>query len=278
MVLTLAKPGDTPAGYVDVTLGNLGAETLRAAWNQPLSDEFFVRLSLNHRRRDGFTEDIVSGQKGGSVDRLAGLFQTRWIASDKLSMDTLLFLSDRDDTLEHNNCRINNDQALFLEGLYVMWPGDTDPSTPTAYRENCESNSRKRLGDLKSNTGLHPNLNWDQQQAMIGTTIEWFYNPNHQLKWVLGARKAVKGAVITSDQDGGPGNWSESHNHGDSEQKSFSAELQFSGDFFDDRLRYTGGLFYMREENFEPFTLVSGFGGLDAQTLAELGAGQEPSP
>ncbi len=277
MVLTLAKPGDTQEGYVDVTLGSLGAQTLRAAWTQPVTDDFSVRVALNNRRRDGFTEDVVSGQKGGSVDRLAALFQTRWHASDSITMDTLLFLSDRDDTLEHNNCLINNDQALFLKGLYLMWPGDTNPSQPTAYRENCESNSAERLGDLKSNTGAYPNLNWDQQQALFGTTVEWFYSPNHQLKGVFGARKAEKGALVTSDQDGGPGNWSESHNHGVSEQKSFSAELQFSGGFFDERLRYTGGLFYMLEENYEPFTLVSGFGGLDQQTILELGAGQEPT-
>lgn len=277
MVLTLAKPGDSQEGYVDVTLGSLGAQTVRAAWTQPVTENFSVRAALNHRRRDGFTEDVVSGQKGGSVDRLAGLFQTRWHASDSVTVDTLLFLSDRDDTLEHNNCRINNDQALFLEGLYLMWPGDTNPAQPTAYRENCESNSEERLGDLKSNTGPAPNLNWDQQQALFGTTIEWFYSPDHQLKAVFGARKAEKGPLVTSDQDGGPGNWSESHNDGDSEQKSLSAELQFSGGFYNERLRYTGGLFYMLEENFEPFTLVSGLGGLDSQTIAELAAGQEPT-
>ncbi|MBB3046189.1 outer membrane receptor protein involved in Fe transport [Litorivivens lipolytica] len=277
MVLTLAKPGDTQEGYVDVTLGSLGAQTVRAAWTQPISDDLSMRVAVNNRRRDGFTEDVVSGQKGGSVDRIAALLQTRWDASDSISVNTLLFLSDRDDTLEHNNCRINNQQALFLEGLYLAWPGDTDPAQPTAYRENCESNSRERLGDLKSNTGPHPNLNWDQQQALFGTTVEWLYSDDHQLKGVLGARKAEKGELVTSDQDGGPGNWSESHNHGTSEQKSFSAELQFSGGFADDRLRYTGGLFYMLEENFEPFTLVSGFGGLDSQTIAELGAGQEPT-
>ncbi len=277
MVLTLAKPGDTQEGYVDVTLGSLGAQTVRAAWTQPVTDDFSMRFAINNRRRDGFTEDVVSGQKGGSVDRLSALLQTNWHASDSVSVDTLLFLSDRDDTLEHNNCRINNDKALFLEGLYLMWPGDTRPDQPTAYRENCESNSSERLGELNSNTGAYPNLNWDQQQAMIGATVNWFYSPDHQIKGVFGARKAEKGPLVTSDQDGGPGNWSESHNDGDSEQKSLSAELQFSGGFFEDRLRYTGGLFYMLEENFEPFTLVSGLGGLDSQTIAELGLGQEPT-
>ncbi len=277
MVLTLAKPGEAQEGYIDLTLGNYGATTVRGAWTQPLSDDLSVRVALNSRRRDGFTEDVVSGQKGGSVDRLSALLQTRWLASDSLTLDTLLFVSDRDDTLEHNNCRINNDQALFLEGLYVMWPGDTNPAQPTAYRENCEANSEERLGDLKSNTGPNPNLNWDQQQALFGATAEWLYSPDHQLKGVFGARWAEKGPVVTSDQDGGPGNWSESHNNGDSEQKSLSAELQFSGGFFDERLRYTGGLFYMLEENFEPFTLVSGFGGLDSLTIAQLGAGQVPT-
>ncbi|QQD17970.1 TonB-dependent receptor [Spongiibacter nanhainus] len=277
MVLTLAKPGDTQEGYVDITAGNYDTHTFRAAFTQPISDDFSVRLAFNSRRRDGFTEEVVTGQKGGSVDRMAAALQTRWHASDDLTLDTLLFVSDRDDTLEHNNCRINNDQALFLEGLYVMWPGDTDPSQPRAYRENCESNSRQRLGDLKSNVGPHPNLNWDQQQALFGTTVEWAYSPSHQVKAVFGARKSKKGRVITSDQDGGPGNWSESHNHGDSDQQSVSAELQFSGGLFEERLRYTGGLFYMQEDNFEPFTLVSGFGGLDLQTVGELAAGQEPS-
>ena len=277
MVLTLSKPGDTEEGYVDVQLGNFESKSVRAAWTQPISDDFSVRVAVNKRKREGFTEDVMTGQKGGSVDRTAALFQAVWHANDDISVNSLLFLSDRDDTLEHNNCRINNDQALFLEGLYLMWPGDTRPDQPTAYKENCESNSQARLGDFKSNMGAHPNLNWDQQQFLFGATMEWLYSPDHQMKAVFGARAAKRGPLTTSDQDGGPGNWSESHNHGDTEQESISGELQFSGGFMDDRLRYTGGLFYMVEDNFEPFTLVSGISGLDGQTIAELGAGQVPT-
>lgn len=277
MVLTLAKPGDTQEGYVDVTLGNFEAHTVRAAWTQPITDDFSVRVAINKSKRDGFTEDIVTGQKGGSVDRLSAIIQTSWDASDSMTLDTLLFLSDRDDRIEHNNCRISNDNALFLNGLYVMFPGDTNPAQPTAYRENCESNSRERLSDLKSNMGPHPNLNWDQQQALLGTTVKWFYSPDHQLKAVFGARVSEKGPITTSDPDGGPANFAETHTLDDTEQESLSAELQFSGGFFAQRLRYTGGLFFMVEDNFEPFLVTTGITGLDDEVLVDIASGQEPS-
>ncbi len=91
MVLTLSKPGDTEEGYVDVQLGNFEAQSVRAAWTQPISDDFSVRVAVNKRKREGFTEDVMTGQKGGSVDRTAALFQAVWHASDDISVNSLLF-------------------------------------------------------------------------------------------------------------------------------------------------------------------------------------------
>ncbi|MBB3048609.1 outer membrane receptor protein involved in Fe transport [Litorivivens lipolytica] len=279
LVLTLEKPNDTYEGYVEGTLGNYNARSFRAGLNMPITDNFYTRLAITVDKDDGFFEDKFQGSTYSSNDRKALVLQTRYEGEESLVLDTLFYAGKIDESFPAINCDFSSENGLFGEGLYVMWAGDTDPSNPTAYRENCEANSRTKgsVGDLETNMGANPMLDKRLDTFLFGLTAEWDYSDDITMKVVFGARKETEGPIASSDNDGGPENWSEAMNTDDGERDSFSLEYQVNGSAFDSRLNYTGGLFYMRETNFEPFGLLTNFAGVDAVTLGELAAGQIPS-
>lgn len=277
IVMSLEKPHtDHREGYIEAELGNLGAKSVRAGINLPISDQFATRIALSSRYRKPYFDEQV-GEDTASINRQSLALQTRWEASSDLSLDTLLFYGHTDERYAGSNCRVSKDDSLFLDGLYVAWPGDTDPNQLTAFRENCEANSVDRIGEWNSRMGEESMLDRVVDAVMIGATLEWQVLDNHMLKAVFGARDSNKGPLINSDQDGGEADFQEAFNPRGTDARYGSLELQMIGSFLDQRLRYSGGVFYMQEHNYEPFLLLTGIAGLDADTAAQFLSGNAPS-
>jgi iron complex outermembrane receptor protein len=276
LVLTLKKPSETHEGYIEVGLGSYQERYGKLAVNIPVSDSFAMRLAVNTIKNDGYSED-VSGFRTNVDDRQSVVLQTRWDASDNLSVDSLLFVSRVREVLPATNCTlINEDNALFASGIYLMWPGDTNPARPKAYRENCEANSRGNLGDLKTNIGSNPLNAKDFDAYMLAGTLEWQLSDTETLKAIAGWREETKGPFSGSDNDGGPKRLSASYQPGDGDRYTFSAEFQLNGSAFDSRVNYTAGLFYMKEKYEEPLLSYTSVIGVDATTLVSLAAGEVP--
>lgn len=278
MVLTLEKPKDEREGYIFGSIGNYGRHQFRGAYNLPVTDHLFARAAFNYLRDDGFFEDDSQNETNTSKGRMSFLGQVRWEASSSMLIDTLFYAGKIDERLPGSYCTpINNENAVLDRGLYLMWPGDTEADNPTAYKENCASNSRERLGDLKSNMGPNNMMDRKLDTYLLATTIDWELSDTLSMKIIGGARDETKGPLISSDQDGGPANFNESFNTGDGERRSYSLELQLNGTLLDGALTYTGGLFGMRETNTEIFTLINSLNGLDAASLIAIAAGNRPT-
>ncbi|MDX1269754.1 MAG: hypothetical protein R3311_20450, partial [Oceanisphaera sp.] len=271
------KPHEEAEAYVDAMLGNYGQQRLKAGFNQPVTDRFFARAALNITKDDGYFKNIGQGRNNPTNDRQALLFQTRWEPGDDFTLDSQLFYGKIRENFPGINCNVPSDDALFIRGLWVAHPGDTDPSNPQALRANCERNSRQQLGDLTADQGPNAQLDKDLDTVLLGATAEWQFTEHHALKLVAGARGEKEGPIQASDSDGGPEQWGNNINTEDSDRTSFSLELQLNGDFLDQRLRYTTGVFVMRETNTENFTTSSVLKGIDIQTLGDLVAGELPS-
>ena len=276
LVLSLEKPNEEFSGYVEGVLGNYKTRAARAGLNIPITDNFYTRIALNVSKNEGYVEDKGEGSNNNSTDGYSALFQTRWDASDSFHLDTLLFYGESHAKIQNSNCNIGNDDALFVDGLGLMFPGDTDGRVGVAYRENCENNSRANQGDLTTDKGPNALLDHDFESLLFGVTAEWEINENYTLKAVLGARTATEGPIQSSDNDGGRLDISEAISSEPSDRDSLSFELQLNSSFFDSRLNITSGLFLATEENNETFLLVSNAVGIDAFTLAQL-ANSEPN-
>ncbi|WP_348655375.1 TonB-dependent receptor plug domain-containing protein, partial [uncultured Spongiibacter sp.] len=277
MVVSLQKPDAEPAAYVEAGVGNYAQRRLKAGVNWPISDHFFTRAAINITKDDGYFENVATGQNNPTNDRQSLLLQTRWEASEHFSLDTQAFLGKIRENLSGINCSVPSQEALYIQGLWVAHPGDTDPANLRAFQENCDANSRERLGDLKSNQGPNPRLQKDLDTALLAATADWQISDTLSLKSVIGLRGEKEGPIQASDPDGGPALWSSYINTEDSDRRSYSFELQLNGSAFEQRLRYTAGLFAMQETNSENFTVSNSIRGIDSQTLAELALSQAPT-
>ncbi|MFT5574638.1 MAG: iron complex outermembrane receptor protein [Bermanella sp.] len=276
MVLTLEKPHDTFEGYVEAGIGSYEQRDIKIGLNMPVTDTLFTRLAVHTLKDDGFLKD-VSGIRTAADDRKSLLFQTRWDASDDVVVDGLLFASKTREVFPGTNCTlINEDKALFASGIYLMWPGDTDPSSPRAFRENCEANSRDQLGDLKTNLGPAPLIYSDYDAYMLAGTIEWPLDDRRTVKAIAGYREETEGRSSSSDSDGGPKRLGASYQPDDSDRQSASFELQLNGSAWNDRVNYTAGAFYMWEHYQEPLMTYTSVIGLDSTSVVSLAAGRIP--
>lgn len=275
LVFTLTKPGEERGGYVSATLGNYNAKIVRAAMDVPVSDTFFSRFAINSNKRDGYLQD-QSSSNNSARDRLSAIGQTRWLASDNVTVDTLAFVGKIRERFPSYHCKVTNEDALFINGLGILWAGDTDPENPTAYVDNCEANDRDALPDLHTNQGESQRQTRYLNTLMLGSTLEWAYSDNHQLKAIFGLRDALKKGPQTNSDDGGPMNYQHAIILGEGDQESVSLEFQFNGEWFEGALEYTAGLFYMEEFKSERFATTGPLIGADALTLATLAGGMAP--
>lgn len=277
MVVSLQKPDENPSAYVEAGVGNYAQRRLKAGVNLPITDTFFTRAAINITKDEGYFENIATGQSNPTNDRQALLLQSRWEATADFSLDTQAFLGKVRENMTGINCSVPNQDALYIQGLWVAHPGDTDPANLKAFQENCDANSRERLGDLKSNQGPNPRLQKDLDTLLLAATADWQLNDTMSLKSVIGLRGEKEGPIQASDPDGGPALWSSYINTEDSNRRSYSFELQLNGSAMDERLRYTTGLFAMRETNSENQSISNTLRGIDSQTLAQLALGEAPT-
>ncbi len=277
LVLSLAKPHEEFEGYVEGGLGNYATRKLRVGLNMPVTDTFFTRIALNSNKNEGFIKDVGDNSRNNSVDGLSALLQTRWDASENFTLENLLFWGESHEVMTNTNCNIARDEALFVDGLALLWAGDTDASQGRAYRENCELNSRANQGDLTTNKGVKPLLDKDFKSLLFGSTAIWDINEAYTLKAVIGLRSATEGPIQTSDNDGGPAEYSEAYSSAPSDRDSYSVELQLNGSLFDSRFNFSTGIFFAAEDNNETFTLLTNLIGLDESSLNQLAAGQNPT-
>lgn len=273
LVFNLTKPGDTVGGFVEGLMGSYNEQSVRAAVDLPITDTLFTRVALNTRRRDGFLEDL-SGDSYQSIDRQSVIGQLRWDASDNLTVDGLAFYGKVREKYPSYHCEIINEDALFVNGLGVLWAGDTDPSNPSAYRDNCAANNRDNLPDLTTNQGESFRADKEQDILIVGTTFDWQINETHSLKTIIGYRDATKFGPQSASDEGGPRPYLRALVLDDSIQESLTLEFQLNGSAFEGRVDYTAGFFAQNEYKTERFLTSSPLVGAEGSTLAALAAGQ----
>ncbi len=273
MVLNVVKAHEGEETFVEAGLGNYNSRRFKAGFNRPLSDELFFRAVVNVVKDDGWFENLDQGRNNPTNDRQALILQSRWEPSADFGADALMFYGKARENFPGINCKFINENALLVRGLWLNYPGDTDPSNPQALKNNCDANSREQLGDLKGRQGPNPQLDKDMDTYLLGLTANWSVFDSSEVKLVISARDSKEGPIQASDADGGPELWSSNGNPNDSDRASYSVELQFNGSAFEERLQYTLGVFGMHETNTENFTSSNVFTGIDSQTLAELANG-----
>ncbi len=268
LIVTSNQPGDTFGGWVDARIGNYDRRDLRASIDVPLVDDRLLsKITLGSVQRDGYQQNVVTGQEPASEDRLSAALQLTWLPTETLSVSGLAYYSDVDEVQPSTNCRymvdssFNGEDSLFGNRVF---PGDAipvdsfdDDDTPVlpgfvdqsiTYGDACgESSRREKRYEVTSEIPIHFKL----ENLLLGLTLEWEMAPDLVLKSITGYSDQEKsGNFGNPDNDATRLPLSSRYRAGGSpsNRDHWSQELQLIGSAFNERLDYTVGVFAMRED------------------------------
>jgi hypothetical protein len=116
-------------------VGNYDRQDLRASINIPLIEgKLLSKLTLGSVERDGYQDNITTGQEPGSEDRKSAAlqlrWQLRWFANDELMVDGFAYYGEVDEVQPSTNCSFmvdssyNGEDSLFGNRIF---PGDAIP-------------------------------------------------------------------------------------------------------------------------------------------------------
>jgi outer membrane receptor protein involved in Fe transport len=158
LTITTKAPTFDQEGYIEAAIGNFNAREIQGAFNQPINDEWALRINGSTRQRDGYIEDVNSDREFNDIDRYTLRGQALYEGSDI----TARFILDTASTDENCCAAINiftgptaaavNAGASFL-GLQGIVASDIkDPQV--AYSPNRD------LGEEVDEWGMSLDLEW----------------------------------------------------------------------------------------------------------------------
>ncbi len=272
LLLTTIKPESELGGEVAVEVGNLDRQNLRASLNVPLVEDVLLgRFTVDSRTRDGYMEDAETRHAYGDEDKLALALQLRWVASDALIADLLLFHSKQDEMAAPQSCRLAN-PGTVLQSFTA--PGDSRSLVEACALSAQLRSSQKVLNDREG-------VRWEMESTMAGLTVD--------LELGELTLRSITGLLQQDDinnwrdQDASPifsiqnlelvVNQLRANGFETDQQREFlSQEFQLVGSAFNDRLDFTVGLFGAMEslDHYPEGTLISSAGFLGREIGSKI--------
>lgn len=236
MVVTTIKPADDFGGFIQATAGNDGRLNAQASIDIPLSDTVLSKFTVTSVEDDGFGKDPVHGTDLSNENRSGAFLQLRWLPSDTLTADFSFFQNRiRENLLAMGDCVVTSLDAQIPFNMLIA------PSTGfKQIGEFCEEAS-----DGIATYRTVRKFELDASQASLN--INWELGDSHTFKSVTGWRRQETPNINYTNTYAGYPAGSKSLEDGESIQ--FSQEFQVSGELLDGRLRYTAGLYYMRDDS-----------------------------
>ncbi|KAA1194419.1 TonB-dependent receptor [Pseudohalioglobus sediminis] len=248
LVFTSNRPQDEFEGMVGLRVGNYDRLDADLVLNVPLTDSIFTRLSATHRSRDGYVENLFDGDDYIDEDRQSVMWQTRWLASEDLTLDLNLNWGQTQQTARPQKCvkvpgYLGWQEALF-DVLAVV------PSTGRNYADFCADSANAGGGDPRKVISDLGSV-YEAENMGAALTAEWALNDDMTLKSISAWRYTEAEQNDDLDNTAIPFLHRTNSIHPFStpaETDQYSQEFQLVGSAFDDRLQYVGGLYWFKEE------------------------------
>lgn len=291
------RPTDALEGYVTGQIGRFDERQLEAALNVPVSDTLAIRFAGKRSRRDGFTENLVTGQMQDDRDYWGGRASALFTPSDRFS-NFLMFDYLKSDTNGSSQQigGIDTNKMLAADVLGGAIPGL--PALPLYLGGNrpsvalLRSNPQKAIGQAIAAGGFAfaPSPLLEQQLAVqkaggprvslsrvdglsrtrswgITNITEFQLTDDLLVKNIFGLRRVKQ--ISRYDLDGTalplldqitPDGWS-------TDLRQVTEELQLQGSALDGKLDFTLGGFLLWEKTPNPQKLVQSSVGSPSQTI-----------
>jgi iron complex outermembrane receptor protein len=285
VLYTTMQPQDTFGGFLEATVGDYQDRTIQGALNVPITDKIDVRIAGSYDGREGYLQNIYYNPTTGYRNDTAALGYRKLAGrvAVKFQPDDDMTITLRGDTdTEHDTGSSYHDLGYFVGTVASLTrpsicniPGTCTTSTATAgtgftdlqgnYIAPYYANGSPTSGALNSNPAAYNALlnsvarqkgnfwttdaaqtNWDTDHIhTVSATVDDTHLDNVEIKLLGGYHWMDTEGIAASRGDpyitldgsyDSPG------------YKSYDAELTFNGKLFDDRLKWTTGLFFFDEE------------------------------
>ena len=255
------------SGMLQGRVGNLSERTGTAVVNIPIvEDKFAVRGALQVSQRDGYVEDVLTGQDYQNRDNTQGRIKARWKPSNDLDITVSGEWYDSDTR-----------QGVFVTDYAYPFPPTPGPRllstfipTPFVTVDNYLDLTGPSEGKSKVALNAAPFIDISTEtytgEAVWSTDIG-------EVTFITGYRKVENQNQL--DLDGSP--WPVHATTLTQELDQFSAEVQLAREAFDGRLSYVVGATYFEEGGTDSSTTIAltplnpldttFFGDIDNQSL-----------
>lgn len=301
VVVNTRKPNENMGGYIEGRVGNYDRRDAKAVFNLPLVDDtLYSKITLSSVKRDGYQDNVVTGQNMASEDRLNAALQLRWLPVDNVTVDTFLYYNKTREVQAGQNCRLLNQSSYNgQDAMYQnrMWPGDTTAVWPLeglpidmatasflagiplqevsqVYKDACDESDALLKRDK---VAMNPIQSFELDNLLAGVTVEWEISDSLSFKSITGyGDQRLGGLSNNGDNDGTAQIFSSRYRTSASDREQISQEFQFTGSALNERLQYTAGIFGMVEDIDDGTTHQ--FGGVSGFFVPASSVLQAPAP
>lgn len=245
VLINTQRPTEDFGGRVEVTGGRFNRFDAKGTLNVPLADgKLLTRLSVSSLNRDGYAKRLSDGEDMGNRNADSARLQMQ---TDLAENVTFHIVGDVTRAREHSapNKLLAVAPAPGLTGVPFLTNYNqlVAPSRGVVAPNGQRTLNSSFITDSPYTTwATGPNINNLDLWGVAGT-LNWDLG-GAEVKSITAYRKLE--AVFGRDGDNTPFTYRETFN--DDEQWQFSQELQISGDSFDGRVTWIGGLYYFTEE------------------------------
>ncbi|WP_210163327.1 TonB-dependent receptor [Niveispirillum irakense] len=245
VLINTQRPKEEFGGRIELTTGRFDRLDAKGTLNVPLADgKLLTRLSVSSLNRDGYAKRLSDGQDMGDRNADSARLQLSTDFSEDINFH---LVGDITRAREHSapNKLLAVAPAPGLTGVpfLVNYNNLVAPSRGVVAPDGGRTLNSSFITDSPFTTwGSGPNINDLDLWGLAGT-----------LTWNLGMVEAKSitayrelEATFARDGDNTPFTYRETFN--DDEQWQFSQEFQLSGEGFDGRFTWVGGVYYFSEE------------------------------
>jgi iron complex outermembrane receptor protein len=227
------KPQREFESKVGLTVGSDSLVNLRGYANGPISDTVAGKITVNFRQRDGYAENITTGQELEDDDTVSVRGQLLITPSD--TVDILLGFDYTDiDTSGNNRFLTNFDIQPFP--IPDIWLEPALAANAEFGNDPRKSSHDETQVSKKELSGLLARVDADLDWATLTSITAYRQSESAWLQALV---------PVLSNEDGGFGLF-EVDNSAEQEADQFSQEFRLSGS--SDNLNWVAGLYYFKEE------------------------------
>lgn len=269
------KPDEVYGGHAEVNVGNYDRHDGRLTLNVPLIDEtLYSRASLYSTNRDGYAQEVISGDDFGNVDRWGGQMQLRYLGGERLLVDLNANYAKVDQKALGWQCQPatgvpGSGWVTGLQDELIIFP-----STGKTFLQHCAEADKLDKDQFYTPFSADLPPKYQATTKSVAATADWEINDILSLKNIAAWRNIDAGEANDVFGVGIPFQTRTNFGRSLAENRNtdwYSEELQLNGSAMDGKIDYVVGVFASREKTDAGTNVGVGgpfFGALDVPTIA----------